>query len=75
MSIEKLERVLWRVRKNNKGCEHILNSSLRRAIMVECGIHNNTYKSNRKALQHLGWIKGYDKHHIILTGNDLTGDY
>jgi len=74
MSIEKLERVLWRVRKKCKNHERIPNHELRRAIMYECGTHPNTYKTNRKALFTLKWIVSNGGNHVKLTDKDLTGD-
>lgn len=72
MSIEKLQRVLWRLRKRNKGITNIANYELRRAIMFECGTHPFTYRTTRKALLILKWIKSHKKHYFILTGNDLN---
>lgn len=71
MSVEKLERVLWRLRKNNPNTNKITNHELRRAIMHECGTDPSTYTKNRKALAYLGWIKAR-KSMIILTNKDLT---
>lgn len=72
MTIAKLECVMWRVRKNSEGNKHPYNSELRRAIMHECGIDPRTYKTNRKALIDLGWIRAYNRKRITLTGKDLT---
>ena len=73
MSIEKLERVMWRVRKNNPDTRRILNSELRKAIMLEIGTSPSTYIQNRKALITLGWIKTRGNKRIMLTNEDLTG--
>lgn len=72
MTIEKLERVLWRVRKNSKGNKHPYNSELKRAIMYECGTSPATVKNNRKALRDLGWIKPYNRKRITLTDKDIS---
>lgn len=71
MSVEKLERVLWRVRKNNPNERYITNIQLRRAIMYECGTCEATYQSNRRALKQLRWITCKGKTRIELTGRDL----
>ena len=71
MSIEKLQRVMWRLRKRNPNAEKIPNYELRRAIMYECGTHPKTHQTNRKALITLKWIKPYKKHYLVLTNNDL----
>ena len=70
MTIEKLERVMWRVRKlaeTNKPT----HNELRRAIMYECGTDPSTYYNNKKALKILGWIIPYNKSRYVLTGKDL----
>lgn len=72
VTVEKLERVMWRVRKNNPNKTRIKHIELRRAIMFECGTSPATYKNNRRALVILGWIKS-DKNHVRLTDEDLRG--
>ena len=78
MTIAKLERVLWRLRRT-KGTKDTdlhtkyLNSDLRRAVMYECGTHPVTYTRTRKALMTLGWIESWGNHRIILTDEDLRG--
>lgn len=74
MTVEKLKRVLWRVRERHPGKIGITNYELRRAIMYELGTDQRTYKNNRKALIQLGWIKSHSRQKIQLTDNDLTGD-
>ena len=73
MSVEKLERVLWRVRKRNPNKTQITNHELKRAIMYECGTDPKTYTNNRKALIVLGWLRSRGNY-VELTDNDLTGD-
>ncbi len=72
MSIEKLERVMWRLRKNNPGEDKPTWLQLKRAIMYECGTDPQTYRSNRKALKDLGWIVIYNSKRMKLTNKDLT---
>ena len=72
MTIEKLERVMWRLRSNAKSSKKPTNHELRRAIMVEVGTDERTYKKNRKALIYMGWIKTYNRKRIILTNIDIT---
>ena len=75
MSVEKLERVLWRIRKNHKDKLRIHKNELRKAIMLEIGTSAACYQQNRAALIKLEWIKTYKKNYIELTNNDLNGDY
>ena len=72
MTIEKLERVMWRVRKDNPNTNIIRNRALELAIMQEIGINKRTYKDNRRALTTLGWIRSHTKTKIELTNKDLT---
>ena len=74
MSIERLERVLWRVRKRHPNTTAITNAELKRAIMYECGTDDRTIYMNRKALINLQWIKAYGKKKVKLTGKDITGE-
>jgi len=71
MTIERLERVMQRIRHNNPGVRTINNSQLRLAIMHELGTDPRTYQKNRKALRQLGWIKP-SIHHVWLTNNDVV---
>ena len=70
--IEKLQRVLWRLRAASPEGQKISNQELIKAIMIEIGTDKRTYVSNRKALIRLGWIKTINKGCIELTGIDLT---
>ena len=74
MSVQKLERVLWRLRKRNPDEKRPLWIELKRAIMYECGTDPETYRNNRKALVALGWIKSHGGKRLELTDKDLTGD-
>ena len=74
MSIQKLERVMWRLRKRHPGRSKVTNLQLRRAIMYDCGTDPLTYRNNRKALMVLGWIKKHKTKQVILTNKDLSGD-
>jgi len=72
MSIHKLERVLWRLRKicpNNDNPPWI---ELKRAIMYECGTDPITYKNNKSSLIALGWIIHGRGKTLKLTNKDLT---
>ena len=71
MTIEKLERVMWRLRKL-AATDKPTHNELRRAIMYECGTDPSTYTNNKKALLVLGWIVPYNKSRFVLTNNDLT---
>ncbi len=72
MSVAKLERVLWRLRKRCPGNDTPRWLELKRAIMYECGTDPATYRSNRRALITLGWIKVYNGKRLKLTNTDLT---
>lgn len=72
MSVERLERVMWRLRKNID-TERPLWKQLRRAIMYECGTDPRTYLNNKRALIALGWITSDGKHRFRLTNEDLRG--
>lgn len=72
MSVEKLERVLWRIRKRNPNNPNPSNLELKRAIMIEIGTDMRTYYSNRKALIGLNWIRSKGTGRITLTDKDLT---
>jgi hypothetical protein len=71
MSIERLERVLWRLRKRNPGKTEIKLLELQRAIIYELGTDPRTYRNNKKALITIGWITSQGKM-IRLTDKDLT---
>ena len=74
MSVEKLERVLWRLRKRCPDNNYPKWNELTRCIMYECGTDPLTVRNNRKALVTLGWIVTLKGRKVRLTGNDLTGD-
>lgn len=73
MSIQKLERVMQRVRKDNPGVNKVSRRNLEHAIMIECGTDPKTVINNKKALIRLGWTKS-DGHWVRLTGQDIDGD-
>ena len=75
MTIEKLQRVMWRIRKKCPDRSKITRTELKRAIMVECGTSPETYYNNKKALLALGWVKSLRGSAVRLTNKDLTGDY
>jgi len=71
MSVEKLERVMWRLRKRNPNNRNPTWMELRRAIMYECGTDPVTYYNNRKALIVLQWIKSHSKSKLWITNKDI----
>ena len=73
--INKLERVMWRMRSKKPNSSSFKLSELKRAIMVECGTSPQTYYNNRDALKALGWIKILRGKKIITTNKDLSGNY
>lgn len=73
MTIEKLERVMWRLRKENVNTSYPTNNMLKLAIMQEIGTDIRTYKANRKALIALGWLKTHNKKRLLVTNKDITG--
>ena len=72
MTIEKLERVMWRLRKNNPNIETPTCIELKKAIMQEIGTDPRTYNTNRRALTRLRWIKAYGRTRVQITNRDLT---
>ena len=74
MTIEKLERVMWRVRKMlPSDATTVTNDELARAIMYECGTDPVTIRNNRNALKKLGWLRIYNKSRLLITNEDLSG--
>ena len=72
MSVEKLRRVLWRLRSTKPGKNTFTNAELERSIMYECGTSYQTRDRNRAALKKLQWIRSKTRNYVILTGKDLT---
>jgi len=72
MSVEKLQRVLWRVRKNYPNVERYPWLALQRAVMLEIGTDPRTYWCNKKALIRLQWVRTENKAKFTLSGKDLT---
>ena len=71
MSIQKLERVMWRLRKNNPNNDTPRLTEVRKAIMYEIGTDERTYLKNVKALKQIGWLKRYTRHQLKITNKDL----
>ena len=65
MGIEKLKRVMWRLKEKNPTLEVILKADLENAIMWECGTAYVTILDNRNALIRLGWIKRQSRYFTI----------
>jgi len=74
MTVERLARVMQRVRARFPGEDSIPRDEFRKCIMIECGTTKATFYNNKYALVKLGWIKT-SKTRIKLTGKDLTEDY
>lgn len=72
MGLDKLQRVLWRVRERNPNVANPTNRELELAIMMEIGTDKQTYKRNRKSLMKLGYIERYTKQRFKLTNKDLS---
>lgn len=71
MTIERLERVMWRLDKT-KDKEKVLKSELDLIIMKECGTDPKTLKNNIKALIKLGWLKQKQRYVFSITGEHLN---
>ena len=72
MSVEKLHRALWRLRKNNPGTDTPTYKELEKAVMREIGTHKATYYNTKRALWVLGYCRGYTNSRFKLTNTDLT---
>ena len=72
MSVEKLRRVLWRLRSMRPGQDSFTRPELERAIMYECGTSPLTYRRNRLALVKLQWMRRKKNGWVRLTGKDLA---
>ena len=79
MGIDKLERVMWRLRKlakkdtkheylHEKPTYHVL----KQAIILECGHTPQTISNVKRALMTLGWLVCYNKGRCKITNKDLT---
>jgi hypothetical protein len=72
MSVEKLERVMWRLRSRNPGKTVIDSVELRRCIMLEIGTDPRTYYANKKSLILLKWLKRKGTRALELTNEDIV---
>lgn len=72
MGIEKLERVMWRLRSRNKGKSKVSNDELHKCVIFECGYTEATLWRVRKALIMIGWLKRHGTRSVIITDKDLT---
>lgn len=75
MTVDKLARVMWRLRASNPDCNTIRMKELRKAIMIECGTDPRTYYKNKRALYHLGWVRARNNHFVTLTGADIKDSF
>lgn len=62
MGIDKLKRVMWRLREKHPDLSYIRKTDLETAIMIECGTNPKTLMINIKSLLKLGWIKQKHRH-------------
>ena len=72
MSIEKLERVMWRLRAMTKSQRQPTRGELRIAIMKEVGTSPTCITENIRALKALKWIVMRKGTSLRLTGLDLN---
>lgn len=71
MSVEKLQRVMWRLRSRNNSDLKIPVTELQRCVMLEIGTDPRTYVITKNALIRLQWIRTRKNRHIWLTGKDV----
>lgn len=69
MTIEKLERVMERLRKHYQ--DVVPTNQFRIAIMKEIGTDERTYYKTRAAMIKLGWIKKRNPHTLWITNKDI----
>lgn len=69
MTIEKLKRVMWRIREKHPNKSMIMMNDLTRAIMYEVGTYDDTIKRVKKQLIMLGWIRTHNKKIEIRQGD------
>lgn len=74
MGIDKLRRMMLRIRARHPDAKSIKEDDLKRVVIIEAGASPYCYKYNKNALIKLGWLKKR-KRRFVLTGNDLTEDY
>ena len=73
LTIEKLERVMWRLRKIDNHTYAIMsNKQLETSIMKEIGTDQRTYNNTRRALKKLGWIQPVGSKRFMITNRDLN---
>lgn len=75
MTIQRLERVMWRIRKRYPQKARLTNENLEYCILLECGTDPKTVRVNRMNLIKLGWLEISKEGDIILTNKDISGDY
>ena len=75
MSLDKLRRVIWRLREKFPGKnQKILNFELRKAICEEIGTNIITYRNNRKDLITLRMIKPIRSKYIKIISDIINDD-
>ena len=72
MTIQKLERVMWRLRKRINPHEYCTPIELEVCIMYECGTDPRTIRHTKRALIKLEWLKIGINGDFTLTNRDLN---
>lgn len=63
--IEKLKRVMWRLKEEHGHREYMTRSDVEKAIMMECGLDDRTVRNKLKALKTFKWIRCERKMYFI----------
>ena len=61
MSIEKLRRVMWRLKEKNKTGNYSIKE-IQRSIYMEIGTNQRTFRENLKALEDIGYLKRLNRY-------------
>lgn len=73
--LDRLKRVMWRVRSENPKEERLTWDKLKIAVIKECGYSPGNYFNVKKALLKIGWITRHRKQKFNLTGKDITEEF
>jgi hypothetical protein len=57
MGIDKLKRVMWRLREKHPDLSYVPTKDLEHAIYIECGTDFRTRTNNINAILRLKWLK------------------
>lgn len=63
--IEKLKRVMHRLKEEHGNREYMTRLDVEKAIMMECGLDERTVRNKLKALKTFGWIRCIRKEYRI----------